>query len=548
MSILKKIFDPTHKHNLVEIQLSGTIPEESVKISIPFINIKSKKTMLEIDVLFDYLKNSSIKAVVIVIKQLSIGLSRANQIRNNVLELTTSGVKTYAYLKNPGNIEYFIATAAENIFVSKWSTLNLIGLSSETFYLKKFFERVKIEPEFISKGNYKSAAEMFTRETISEYNIEMINSILDDNYNLFKSKISKSRNMELEQVSEIFDNGPYFSDEALEKKLVDGVCYYDEVKDKVERDLSVNIKSINEEKIIKYLKLRNSLTSLANKITRKKLTIAVVSVHGLITEGESRGGDKGLKTCGSYSLIRSLKKAEEDSSVCGVIIRVFSPGGSAQASDIIRNKIEKITKKKPVVVSMSDVAASGGYMLSLGANKIYADEFTITGSIGVISGKFNLSKLLEFFEINHYSISKGKHASIYSPLKKFSDDEMKQLDELIENMYNGFVELVSRSRKMDFDTTEKISQGRVWTGSQALKHNLIDNTGNINNAIEHILGELDIDDRSNVLLKSIDTKLDLLSSNLGKAYNFDLTDVRDVFNLFENEKVLALMPAYIKIK
>ena len=251
MGFINNMLDPTRKSDLVEIEISGNIPEESTKLSIPFVKVKNKITVLDFDILFEHLKNSIVKSVLIRIKPLGIGLSRANHIRNKILRLSNSGIKTTVYLDNPGNIEYFIATAADKIYLPKWSTLNTIGLSSDTFYLKSFLNKVYIESEFISKGNYKSASEMFMRDEMSKYNREMITSILDQSFDLIISKISHSRNMNKKILIELFNNGPYHSKDAFENKLIDGVFYYDEVKIAIEKDISQKVRTSNETKILK---------------------------------------------------------------------------------------------------------------------------------------------------------------------------------------------------------------------------------------------------------------------------------------------------------
>ena len=197
---------------------------------------------------------------------------------------------------------------------------------------------------------------------------------------------------------------------------------------------------------------------------------------------------------------------------------------------------------------MSDVAASGGYMLSLSADQIFADEFTITGSIGVISGKFNISKLLNYLGIGHQNISVGKNASIYSPLKKLSKEESVLLNELVENMYHDFVNLVSENRNIEFGETEKISQGRVWIGTQAHKNRLIDKIGNIEDAIEYIISQIGEANRDKIIFKNISKKVDLLSSNLSKTLSSQLSEYYNVVEMINRERILALMPFFLKIK
>ncbi len=546
MNLLATIKNKLKKDFILEISLKGDIPEENEKISIPFIKNKEKITVFDLENIFESIDATSVKAVLFNISSLNIGLSRANLIRENIFNLSQKGIETHIYLENPGNIEYFIASAANKIYMPKWSTLNLIGLSSQTFFLKNFFEKIYVEPEIEGKGNYKSAAELFTRNGMSKYNREMINSLLDHNFDLIKEKISGSKNFDLKLVQKIFDEGPYLADDAKDKGLIDEICYYSDIKTNMCEAFSEKIAFINERKLLKSINLKNRFISLYYKFFNKKKIVGVVTVNGMITDGTSKSGKGYMKTAGATSVIKNLKKAEENKNVAAILVRVLSPGGSALGSDLIRSEIERICAKKPVVISMSDVAASGGYMLSLSADKIFADEFTLTGSIGVVAGKFNVSKLMDFLEINHETIGRGKNASLYSALKSFTTKEKETFNIQIDKMYENFVELTSQCRNLGIKSVEKAAQGRVWSGSKAKELQIIDETGSLKNAVEYIKNKIGIDDEKAPVYKFYRNKIDL--SMLGKSLAINYEVLFEVASLFSKEKVLALMPFFIRFK
>lgn len=546
MNFISTIKHWINKDIVIEISLKGEISEEKQKLSIPFIKSKDKITIFDLENIFHFVKGNNVKAMLFNIGSLNIGLSRANYIREKIAGLTKLGVESHVYLESPGNIEYFIASAADKIYMPKWATLNLIGLSSETFFLKDFFEKIYVEPEIEGKGDYKSAAELFSRDSMSEYNREMINSILDQNFDLIKNKIQTSRNINPQLSQKIFDEGPYLSDEALENKLIDDVCYYDDISSRIKCEYVEKVSFISEKKLIKSINLKNKISSIYYKLFNKKCIIGIVTVEGMITDGENKRGSGPIKTCGAASVIKNLKKASDNKNVAAILVRVLSPGGSALGSDLIRNEISRIREKKPVVISMSDVAASGGYMLSLSSEKIFADEFTLTGSIGIVAGKFNFAKLLNFLEINYEIISRGKKASLYSPLKKFSSEEKKAFSEMIDEMYKNFIKLVSKSRNLDIKSTESAASGRVWTGIQANELNIIDQIGNLEIVVSYLKNKIGIEKEKMPVFKFYTTKMEF--NPLGKSLAVDYSVLRELNSLFSGDKALMLMPFILRFK
>ena len=535
--------------SFVELELSGSIPEENISTGIPFIN-EERITILDIYILIQRIKKSSSSGIIIKLKNINIGLARADEIRTLLFELRSAGKKVYAYLEDAGNIEYFIATAADKIFIPPWSTLNVIGLSFDSFYIKELLDEFHIEAEIDGIGEYKSAADMFKRNSMSPQHREMMNAVLDNFYNSFTAKISASRNISNSELKKLIDKNPLNPVNAKTSGLIDEIIYENEIEQHVVPELGVKPKIIKYKKFTRnyrYSKLPGELIKL---ITNRKKYIGYVNVNGMITQGESKKGSGYVNTCGSDTLTGLLRKVSEDKSVVAVIIRVLSPGGSALASDLIRHEINTLQEKKPVFISMSDVAASGGYMVSLSSNSIYANPFTITGSIGVVAGKFNFKNLLNRYGIYSETLKKGKMADIYSVNKGFTAEEKKKFMQLIKDMYKDFVELVSDKRKMDSSQTEKAARGRVWSSEDSLNLGLIDNVGSLSDIVNEIKDKVETADDEILYFREFKAKNKLSISNFGKLTGpaGRIENVLELPEILGKERLFTVVPYSCRVR
>ena len=535
-------------NSILKIILSGDIPEENTDSSLPFINDK-RITVLDLYNITRYISHSEIKGLFLIIKNLNIGYSRAYEIRSYLTEIINSGKKVYVFLEDPGNIEYFIASSANKVFIPPWATFNLIGLSVESYYIKELLDKLKIEPEIEGFGEYKSAAEIFNRTSMSEPNKEMLDSILDWQFKTITGLISYSRNITLTNLKKYIDSSPMDPVEAKKHNLIDDVCYENNVIDLLSEEHGTELKVLKYKDYKKIKRLKETATKFKLWITGRRQYVGIININGLITQGSSRSGDGYIKTCGSDTVVKLINKAAEDKTVKSVVIRVLSPGGSALASDLIRNQLEELSKRKPVIISMSDVAASGGYMVSLSSNYIYATPLTITGSIGVVAGKFNFSGLMKNIGVGHENLKRGKMATLYSTNKSFDQNEKKKFIKLIGDMYRNFVDMVSSHRNLTSKESENAAKGRAWNTNDAKNLGLIDHIGTYQDCLIQAFESLDLEKENEKMVKVFKTPSKLSLSNLSKLgfYGPDF-ELLNVLNVLNRERFFAVMPNIFRIK
>ena len=544
-----KIIDPIRRYNFLEIELHGEISEEEERFVIPFFPIRRKLTLWDLEKIFLHASSApSIKGILLKIRELNIGLARGEAIRRGILELREKGKKVFVYLENPGNIEYMIGSAGDIVFIPPWSLLNLIGLKAEVTFLKDALDKIGIEAQIKGLGEYKSAAETFTRKSMSEPHRNMIDSIMDDLYIQFVKRISQARGIDEEKTKCLIDSGPFTPEEALKFGLVDGLGYESDFEKKINETLGYQLKKIQAKSFIRFINVKEIFRFIKEKIKRDAGIIALISDSGMVTLGESKGSG-GTKTLGSQTLLKVLRKVEGDKNIKAIVLRISSPGGSGIASDIISNQLKIISEKKPVIVSMSDVAASGGYLIAIGARKIVAEPLTLTGSIGIISGKFIIKDFLAKLGVTKEAVKRGTRALMFSSYRGFTEDEEEKLNQIMKSFYEDFIKKVAMARGMDFKAAEGLARGRVWTGRQAKDNGLIDELGGIKESIQIAKKEAGIPDDISPFIKFFSKP---------KGIQFYLRDRNIIFGgkldylienikSLKNEAILTLMPFWIDI-
>lgn len=538
--------DLLSNYNYARLTVGGDIPEEKIPSPIPFLKTEKQYSLWDIERIFLYIEKSGLQGILLVIKNTNIGYGRANALRNALKRLMNGNKKVYVQLESPGNIEYFIASPADHISISPMSTLNFTGISSEVFFFRDLLDKIDIVPEIIGVGDYKSAAEKFNRSSMSDYNREMLNSILDDQFGRILSGIAEARKLEEDKLREYLEYAPYSPEKAVKYGLIDGINHENDLMRLMEDSERTKLRIVEMDRIEKLISYSIKLRNLVSRFRTENNNVGLVTVDGIITQGKSRSGTGGVKTAGSDTIIKTLETVRKDISVRAVVIRMMSPGGSAVASDLIRNSIERLSQIKPVYISMSDVAASGGYMSSLSASRIFSDAFTLTGSIGVVAGKMNIRGLLNKLGINSEILKRGKMSAIYSVTEGFSDDEKENFMELIKKMYSDFVTMVSRARKLSYDNTEQIARGRVWTGSQAKELSLVDSEGGLVDAIQSICSELGIEEDTYRVVKVFNHENRMSVKNLGSIFGSFSSDCSSVAN--PGECIFAVTPFWIRIR
>ncbi len=462
---------------VVKLELSGIIEEELPPLASS--KLLSLKDIL--DCFRKIEKEDRVKAVVLEIGNLSAGFSKLHEIRNAILQLRASGKKVYCYSETYSNGGYFLASAADRVYLNPAGLLLLIGMRAQLLYFKDFFDKIGVEAEFEKVGAYKSAPEGYTQDSMSVANREQVNQLLDDFYSLWIEEIGASRATSAQNVAALVDGGPYHAKEALKTGMVDALLYSDQIKETLEKELGgkIALTSYKKEYGAEPFQTDWSYAKYPNA------RIALVYATGGITSGESRSGYSN-KTMGAATIARALKQAREDPMVKAIVLRVDSPGGSSIASEIIWREVLLCTQgehKKPVIVSMSGVAASGGYHIASAADQIFADPTTITGSIGVYSGKFNIEGLLDKLGIHSEIIKRGEHATLFSIYNPATEEERQRIRDVNDELYDRFTAEVAAGRGLSQEKVKAVGEGRVWSGSRAREIGLVDEIGGLYDAI-----------------------------------------------------------------
>jgi protease IV len=422
-----------------------------------------------------------ITAIMLDIDGSDAGWAKAEEIRGAIEDFRTSGKPVYAYMENGFNKDYYIATACDKIFVPPPGELFTIGLAADVMFFRGSLDKLGIYPDMYQIGKYKSAGDMFTQKEMTPAHREFINSLLDDLYGRYVEAIAEARNKTPEDVKKLIDNAPYNATQAKDAGLIDGAAYHDEVEKELKKRLGV--KDTDDLRIARagdYRQISQESLGL-NRGER----VAIVYAAGDIVSGKSEFGGSGQETIGSDSLVRTLNEVRDDKTIKAVVLRVDSPGGSGLASDIIWRAVESLKGKKPVVVSMSDVAASGGYYIACNASKIVAEPSTITGSIGVVGGKPVIKGFYDWIGVSNEYVLRGNNAGMFRESEKFSESERKKFEELIKTTYyDQFLPKVAKGRGKNVEYIDSVGQGRVWTGRQGKDNGLIDEYGGLDRAIE----------------------------------------------------------------
>lgn len=462
------------------LHLDGDLPERApVEYPIPFLEQKTPLTVVNVwEMLRKAGADRRIKAIVLEPQNLSVGWGKLEEIRGDLEQFKKSGKPLYAFLKTPGTREYYLATAATRIYLAPEDELNLKGMRFELMYFKKTLDKLGVQVEVEHAGKYKDFGDMFTRTNMSPETKEVLDSILDDLYGNLLQRIATARKKTVDEIRATIDQGPFLSGQAMQKGLVDSLRY----EDQMFGELKAALKSGELKKLSyrEYAKISPASVGLEGK-----QRIALVTGQGGISRGDpdsdAFSNDDGIT---SESFNKLLRKAEGDATIKGVIVRIDSPGGEVFASDAIWREMNLLSKKKPVVISMSDTAASGGYYIAMSGDPIVAYPGTLTGSIGVVYGKANLHGLYDKVGVSKDFLTRGRFADIDSDYKPLSPEGRAKLREAIDENYKMFVTKVAQARRRPFDQIEPLSQGRVWLGSQAKANGLVDQLGGLDRAIE----------------------------------------------------------------
>ena len=422
--------------------------------------------------------DGKIKGISILNNTLTLGVAQTKALRDQLEDFKKSGKFVMAYGNVYSQKDYYLNSVANTVYLNPVGELDFKGLSTEVMYLKDFQDKTGLKMEVIRHGKYKSAVEPFLLSKMSPENREQITTFLTSIWNAMANDISKSRNIPVAQLNTIATGLLARTPEmALQHKLIDKIAYEDVYHSDIKKALKVpadeDYKTVD---IMNYAE--DIATTTSNFDTKEK--IAVIYAQGEIGSGE---GD--INTVGEGSMRRSLQEARKNEDIKAIVLRINSPGGSALTSDLIWREIEITKKVKPVIVSMGNLAASGGYYIACNANQIFAESSTITGSIGVFGTLPNLSQVTKNYGINSELVETHENASGYSLFKPLDENFRLVTQQSVEHIYNTFVTRVATGRKMTFAQVDAMAQGRVWAGSDALRLGLVDKIGGLDAALAY---------------------------------------------------------------
>ena len=466
-------------NSVLVIDLKGDIPEQ-ISSDLPGRILGSVEPANFLAVIQDIqaaATDSRIQSILLKPSNLGLGWGKLEQLRSSLEEFKSKGKQVVALIGTGGTKEYFLASVANKVYLSPAGVLDLKGMRIEVMFFKDTLAKLGVQADLEHIGRYKNFSDVFTDNHLSDSFREAETALLDSIYGHFIQTVSAARKKPSEEMRILIEEtGPFEADRALHQGLVDALRYEDQALEEMNTTGRKNGPSVIE--MEDYHRVRVAKGGSGEHI-------AVVYASGTISSGEDgfdpMGGDK---TMGSKSMIETLKDVEENDSIKGVILRIDSPGGDAFASDEIWRRMQSLRKKKPLVISMSDTAASGGYYIAMTGDPIVAEPGTLTGSIGIVYGKMNLKGLYDKIGINKEIISHGKFSGMDSDYASYTPEERDKVRGLMEDFYNKFVAKVAESRKMTPEAVDKIAQGRVWTGEQAKVVGLVDEVGGIGKALE----------------------------------------------------------------
>jgi protease IV len=465
---------PISWNSVLVLDLGGPIVEQQPPDVSTFFTGSQPLVLHEIDSAIDQAASDSrIKGLVVRIAPTDTGWAKLEEIHEHLLDFRKSGKPSVCYLGYDGeeNEEYYVATGCQQVWLTPTNPLDIRGMMAEATFLRGTLDKLHIVPDFFHIAEYKIATNEFTEKKFTPAHREEVASLLNDLYSQYLTDISSARNMSRERFSGLVQAGPFLPQDALQNGLVDRLGYWDQLEEFFRRKTG----SWNPAYFTQY---RQDLSDSSGP------EIAIVYASGEIVSGVSQYSATGGDIMGGDSVAADIRRARTDSDIKAIVLRVNSPGGSSVASEVIRREVQLARREKPVVVSMSDLAASGGYWISMSADKIVADPGTITASIGVLSGKMNLAGLYQLLGVSTDYVATGDNARLYSDQEDFTPAQQEVVRKMLNDVYTNFTTGVASGRHLPISTVDQIAKGRVWSGEEAKRLGLVDELGDTERAID----------------------------------------------------------------
>lgn len=454
-------------HTVLTVRIEGDIPEEVPREAFTQILQGTPTTVTDIVEGLDRARTDPrIDGIEVRVGESDMNFAKMQEVRDKIRQFNQSGKFSVAYLELATDGPYYVASACRTVVQLPKSMLYLRGMMASTTFYRGALDKLGVYPNLYHIGDYKNATNVFTEKGFTPAHREATQALLADWYEEFLRGIGESRAMKASRVADVIQKGPFSSEDALAAGLVDRLGYGDEARELVKQKSHGSDERLNLQEYLRRTEAKG----------RTKL--AVIYATGLIAPGRSRD-----EVMGSDTIAEELRRTRLDNQVKAIILRVDSGGGSASASEVIRREVELTRRRKPVVVSMSDVAASGGYWIAMSANRIVAQPGTITGSIGVLTGKFNLSGLYAKLGLSKDYVRTTENATLDYPFENFTPTQRDAILRLMRETYRNFIQGVADGRRMPVEAVDKVGQGRVWTGERALQLGLVDRLGGLDTAI-----------------------------------------------------------------
>ena len=458
-------------------------------------------------------EDPAVKYIYIKADGASGGIATLQEFRKSLANFRSCGKAVISYIESPSTASYYIASVADKVYMTdaQGASSMIVGIGSRLVFLKDLLDKLGVNVQLIRHGKYKSAGEMYVKNAPSPENLEQNQAMIDAVWNSYASEIAESRNMSVEKLNSVIDNLELNKPEDfLSTGFVDALMSREELQSKL-ADLAV----VDSYSKLKFFDLPSYIAAKLLPASKSGNKIAVVYADGEIIDGEDKSNVAGDR------FASVLAKVRADSTVKAVVFRVNSPGGSVLASEKIKAEVELLREQKPVVASYGDYAASGGYWISNSCDKIFSNETTLTGSIGVFSMIPEFSKVMkDVVHVNMVSVSSNKHTDMYSLMRPFDDAERDYMQASVENIYDKFVNIVAEGRELESDYVDSIAQGRVWAGSDALKIGLVDEIGTLEDAINYassLVGDPDSSSLNVVEYPKPMTSFEMLMEKLGQT-------------------------------
>lgn len=539
---LSAAFDNTpyvHRNTVLKLDLSGLVTEHFARDAFGREFEGASMQLLDILKAFEMAKvDDRISGLYVRVSSLSCGWAKAQEIRHAIMKFRESGKFVHAYIEFCNEKGYFVALASDSIYLQPQSICELDGFASEVPFYKRTLNKIGVEPQVSSIGKYKSGGDIFMRDSMTPEHREETEVLLEDVFDTFVTAVCDVRGIEPAVLQALLDDGLYQSEEVAGHDLVDDIKYETDVIAGLKRKVygesaDLQDRHLNMMNVERYAKVPFSEVGLSGENE-----IALIYAVGTILPGGSGYSPMAGRTLGSASIQSLLAAAGENAEIKAVVLRIDSPGGSGLASDEIWAEIEELRKQKPVVVSMSDVAASGGYLISTHADAVVAQPLSITGSIGVYSTLFDLSGTYDKLGVVWESVKKGRYSDSFTDKRPMTEVEWQRLRKLNEDFYQFFVQKVADGRGKSWDEVHEVAQGRVWMGERAFAHGLVDTLGGIETALAVAKEKAGLDPsafvnvvvypRPRSFLESLISRLEVKASRLVLASREELSLIQEL--------------------